>query len=550
MRRITISALVAVAFALPLRAQSLPPDLDAVPDSAIGFIHVRVADIWKGDAFKEVRSIIEKAGAGNFKLLDERFVPAPTTIDRVTVILNVQPLNFEPAIVFIVTTKQPFDREKLLKGSLTKAVERKAGNATYYFDEDLNVAVQAPSDTMVIFGPNEAMTAFLSQEKTGHVLFGPALREASGKAFTSAVNADKLPDPQLLGQIPPPLQAILKNGLVQITADLEKSPTLAIRIQYPDSEAADRAEKAVKEAKELIRRSLADMRESSEEALDKKKPENRSSLFDLPQAAASLATIGMVNRLSHLLDSMPVKRNDNSLVAAIDVPDRDLKTAISTASVSVGLLLPAVHKVREAAARTKDANNLKQIALAMHNYASANEKLPSAAICDKNGKPLLSWRVAILPYIEQNNLYQQFHLDEPWDSEHNIKLAGAIPPIYLRPIDNLTGDLPTTRYQLLVGNGAGFEVNRRIGFADITDGTSNTIMVVEAAKGVPWSKPEDIQYDPKKMPALDFSWNKRCQVAFFDGSVRSLSKNIPEKTWHLLFQRADGQLIPQGDLDK
>ncbi len=123
--------------------------------------------------------------------------------------------------------------------------------------------------------------------------------------------------------------------------------------------------------------------------------------------------------------------------------------------VNIGLLLPAVQKVRESAARMQSSNNLKQISLAIDNYEAANGNMPAAAICDPAGKPLLSWRVAILPYIEQANLYSQFKLDEPWDGPNNSKLIAAMPKTYALP-----GDPPAdgqTHYRVFVGNGAAFD---------------------------------------------------------------------------------------------
>src|SRR5262249_30142494 len=92
--------------------------------------------------------------------------------------------------------------------------------------------------------------------------------------------------------------------------------------------------------------------------------------------------------------------------------------------------LGAKLKVQGAASRTRSANNLKQIGLAMHNYHDVNGAFPPAAVCDKTGKPMLSWRVLILPYIEQDALYKEFKLDEPWDSEHNKKLLAKMPKVY------------------------------------------------------------------------------------------------------------------------
>src|SRR5438067_2546418 len=87
------------------------------------------------------------------------------------------------------------------------------------------------------------------------------------------------------------------------------------------------------------------------------------------------------------------------------------------------------------AQKRKSTDKLKQISLAFHDYVSAFGKLPTAAITDKNGKPLLSWRVTILPFVEHEKLYQQFKLDEPWDSAHNIKLVQQMPSLYQHPLD-------------------------------------------------------------------------------------------------------------------
>src|SRR5207302_9126297 len=133
--------------------------------------------------------------------------------------------------------------------------------------------------------------------------------------------------------------------------------------------------------------------------------------------------------------------------------------------------------------------NLKQIGVAMHRRMDVHKVLPGPAIYrDKLAPPLLSWRVALLPYLEQQDLYKQFRLDEPWDSEHNKKLLGKMPDVYRSPGAKAP---TTTHYQVFVGQGTIFEGPGGIGFAQILDGTSNTLMVVEAAAAVPWTKPED-----------------------------------------------------------
>lgn len=205
----------------------------------------------------------------------------------------------------------------------------------------------------------------------------------------------------------------------------------------------------------------------------------------------------------------------------------------------VALLLPAVQKVRQAAARMKSSNNLKMIGLAMHDYNSSHGGLPPQAITDETGKPLLSWRVAILPYIEQENLYNQFHFDEPWDSPHNMSLAQTMPSVYVLPGTEDQAGPGKTYYQVISGKGALFAppiqpkpildplsppADRAI--HGIKDGTSNTIMVVEAANAVPWTKPEDVPYSPGVAPTLGEHFTGGANVLFADGSVRFLRTSV------------------------
>jgi hypothetical protein len=105
-------------------------------------------------------------------------------------------------------------------------------------------------------------------------------------------------------------------------------------------------------------------------------------------------------------------------------------------------------------------DNLQQIAAAMHNYYDTYGYLPPAAVYGKNGKPLLSWRVLLLPFLDQNELYRQFHLDEPWDSAHNKKLLAQMPRVYRIPGQK---DKNATFYQVFVGESTIFERPGRAG---------------------------------------------------------------------------------------
>jgi RNA polymerase sigma factor (sigma-70 family) len=193
------------------------------------------------------------------------------------------------------------------------------------------------------------------------------------------------------------------------------------------------------------------------------------------------------------------------------------------------------------ALRERSTLNLKQIALAMHNYHDTNAHLPPAAIRDKNGKALLSWRVAILPWIEQDALYRSFHLDEAWDSPHNKELLAQVPPIYA-PVRNKPKDPNATYYQVFVGPGTVFERAKGQRINDITDGLSNTLLVVEAGEAVPWTKPADLPYDPEKpLPKLGGLFPDGFHAALCDGSVHFLKKkDYDEKTMRAAITRNDG----------
>jgi uncharacterized protein (TIGR03067 family) len=213
------------------------------------------------------------------------------------------------------------------------------------------------------------------------------------------------------------------------------------------------------------------------------------------------------------------------------------------------LLKKAVEKVRLAAQRAQSQNNLKQIGLAMHNYHDAYKKLPTAAIYSKDGKPLLSWRVTILPYLEEGPLYQQFRLDEPWDSAHNKKLLEKMPKLYA-PVRGMTKQPHTTFYQVFTGPGTLFEGNKALKFQQVQDGISNTILAVEAGEAVPWTKPDDLPYDPQKdLPKLGGLFAEGFSALFADGSVRWVGRRFDVPTLRLAITCNDGQPFDEKKLN-
>jgi hypothetical protein len=212
------------------------------------------------------------------------------------------------------------------------------------------------------------------------------------------------------------------------------------------------------------------------------------------------------------------------------------------------LLRPSLAASRATAGRMQSINNLKQIGLAMHVYADARKTFPPDASRDKEGKRLLSWRVLVLPYLDQADLYKEFHLDEPWDSEHNRKLIGKMPAFYADPqlskADRAQGK---TTYLGVAGPTGMFGQPEGLRIANVIDGLSNTLMVVDANNehAVVWTKPDDwTPADEKPLNALVGHYPKAFLALFGDGSVRLLMESIDEKTLRAIISYKGGELVP------
>jgi RNA polymerase sigma factor (sigma-70 family) len=215
----------------------------------------------------------------------------------------------------------------------------------------------------------------------------------------------------------------------------------------------------------------------------------------------------------------------------------------------------ALSEKDEAKARNQTADNLRRLALAMYNFATTNPTLafPAAAI-SKDGKPLLSWRVALLPYLDtavgrdQHVLYEKFHLDEPWNSPHNKALLDQMPEVFA-PVVRKGDPKGSTYYQVFSGPGALFEGTGGKKIEDVFDGTSNTFLVVEAAKAVPWTKPEDLPFDKDQgkvnpLPRLGGQFDGGFHAVFADGAAYLISKTIDVATLRALITRNGGEVIP------
>ncbi len=314
---------------------------------------------------------------------------------------------------------------------------------------------------------------------------------------------------ETMPDFPPPFHQItgpvVSDGIQWAIASFEAAPSLKINVQVEskDAAAAERLQKIVVAALQAI------------------------SL--LPPVQEALPDSGAVLKL------LEPKVQDKRLAVTISEDEQTLQIVAKP-------LVAAITSARETARRSQSMNNLKQIGLGFHNYHDVYKKFPANSV-DANGKPLLSWRVHILPYIDQYALYKQFKLDEPWDSEHNKKLSEIVVAVYRDPSAELK---PGTTTYLMPNSAGTIGGQTPMQIRDIRDGTSNTLMVVNVApeRAVIWTKPDDLTVTQENpFAGIISATRKKFEAAFCDGSVRVLSDATDPKTLWLLFQINDGTPI-------
>ncbi|MFL5340427.1 MAG: DUF1559 domain-containing protein [Gemmataceae bacterium] len=509
---------------------TLPPELAWVPQNSMAFVHIRFAELWNSPVGRDAAKIIQSVDPKALDEAEKQLGFPLSRLDRITVLLPdlIQP-GREPGFVIRLTTTKPYNRQDVMAAAFRS---HRPGNeppnppvAGEFLHTEGGVMVHLTDDRNITYvlskeGALGLLGKFLGGTKAGP-LAGALMLAAGPNQVVASVNVAKLPRIPV-DQLPPELKGLrplLDAKTVTVVANLgPEAAKLEATIAFGSKEDAAEGAQALEEGRKLLLNELTEAERHTD-----------------ADPAAKLQ-LELLKEIQNAVKSAQVEARESAVHVAANLG--------VTAAVTK-ILAEGTGSIRTSAARTQSQNNLKQMGLAFHNFQSTYNVLPAAAICDKNGKPLLSWRVAILPYMEQDNLYKQFHLDEPWDSDHNIKLIQQMPKIYMLPNDAKKHELPSTYYQVFVGETAAFDWKKgRVLPRDFPDGLSNTVWLVEAADAVPWTKPADLEYDGKKLPKIGYHFNGTCNVGFADGSVRVIKKTMPENIWHLLIQRDDGQPIP------
>jgi hypothetical protein len=440
----------------------------------------------------------------------------------------------EPGMGTVVRFSKPYDKAAFLAKLGGKEEITAEGTTIYQLGGPDKFCVTLPDAQTIIFGVRTTVLEMLTAKDVDSPLVKLLKNSDCSATYTVLASLDAMRDLITaalvkMPPLPPPLDQFRKAPMLvssaKVQLDLASGADFSIVLHAVDDEAAG-------ELLELMNNGLA---LGKQIVLGQMQQQLRSRVDDPVQQA----TAKYANRIvTHMFDLVKPVRTGRNVKIALHSDG-----GVALIGVMVALLLPAVQSARSAARRMQSSNNLKQIALAMLSYETTNRRYPARAIFDKNGKPLLSWRVQILPYLDEGALYKEFHLDEPWDSEHNKPLIAKMPRVYANPDHASDGK---TSYLVPVGPGTVFEGDKGLRISQIADGASNTILAVEGSddRAVIWTKPDDLPVDlAKPMAGLENARGPGFQAAFCDGSVHYFSSSVDVQVLKALFTYAGGEAV-------
>lgn len=559
-----LACLLWLLTALPVSAQ--PKVTTQFPKGALGFFRINVAELVASPLASQYMAIFK---AADRDVVDSFLKKLPIDPANAVVLTGIvwQPRpRSESSAVLIADFSEPVDLNRIARAIGTKPpVKTPGGEMTTGSD----VAILAQSSTSLVLGSRSVVVGYPALPKEGRKVWTEALKIAEKDIVSAWLATDlrALPldvEADMRRSVWPFLESLSGSELIGLSLRMEEKSLLATATTlYKDGAAANASLEYWKLQTELMRgftkggAGIASLAPLAAAAIDT--PSLRQMFgVDGPEAMNVLrspaATMGFAYLTGWLveqdefLEKLKFQAKGNAVALSAKLSPANVQSGLAVSAVLGGIMVPAVQKVRDAADRMTSQNNLKQIGIALHNYHDAMGAFPPAVVRDKNGKALYSWRVLILPYLEQDVIYKNWKKDEPWDSPHNKPLSDVVLKVYTIP-GSPDGISNRTPYRVFIGKGTGFEELKRqpskgIRFADITDGTTNTIAVVEATETVPWAKPEELDFVAgKALPPLGPPWRDGFNALLFDATVRLIPKTIKPQSLQAMITRNGGEIV-------
>ncbi len=534
-------------------AAELPPSLAIVPGDAAAFVAVDVPAVLDSPLCDDIHFALGAIKPAEFAAFAKRFPLDPRTIEHIVVVLPTGETVLDPIPDFhptassalaIFDCSKPFDPVALAKGFSPVGRPKSYRGRVYQFeDESWTGMLVLPGNRAFVVGSEDSLVWLIDRLEKGEVAgpLSPARAEAVGHAVFIAVNPGAAVPPML--DIPHAFRPLAEAKRVCIAIDLGKRIKGSVELHYADADGAAEGEKAVKATITMARDKLKNVEALLKDFMDK--PTAGDGMVrptDLPNQFATLVGIGALRRFDEMLEKLPVERKGTMVRCTAEIASPPGTAAIAVVGIAaISALGKNANQTFQKIGRPiggEDApppeeGRLKKLAAAFDAYVAEHGHYPLAATVAKDGTPLLSWRVALLPYLGEKQLYAEFRQNEPWDSLHNKKLIAKMPAEFNKPHAFLR-NYGKTNAQVVTGPGTLFD-----GLKEVKKPSKGTPILALESDGptVWWTKPADLTSAPGKPPEVfgkfDFS---SCWVVFTDGRVQQLHKKDDAKRLPELIQ--------------
>jgi hypothetical protein len=474
-------------------------DLAFVPGDAQGFAAVQVAALWKTPLAQQLVQEMPPDARKNLDEMEKKTGLKPDDIDRAVWVGRDRDMK---QMWTVLSTTKPIDRKKMLAEMDLDPAERQHQGKTYQVSKTKGGCVHFVNDRMVLLAnEEEALKAALNQ----------IAKPSKGTQLAGSLKLVDGRNHVVVGfQVPPD---VLAKGKQELQGNPMAAPFAPLLDMQGGSVLVNVAGNAL------------NVEVTGNYPTDQKAKEAKGAL-DRAKTLAETFGLGLIKdpqqkqQAQKALNSLAIDQRGTDVVVKMS-GDIDVKGLAKAAGGALGGPLGG------AAQNAQSQNNLKQIGLALINYADSNRGQMPPAVVSNGNQPLYSWRVEILPYVEEQNLYQQLR-GKPWNDRNSMNLAlRQMPKVF--EIPGRPAGPGKTFYKLFTGPKALFDGNRGVRFPlDFPKGTSNTVLAVEAREATVWTQPNDILFTPERNPLDDLGWdaNGTCRVLMADGSVRQISRSL------------------------
>jgi hypothetical protein len=553
-----------------------PGAVKVLTPDARGFIHVRVGDIWSAEVARQLRTFTAQAGGGLLADFDRNFYPAPSEVESFTVVISDtkfrdilpagRPTDITP--VWVVTSKKPLDKAELLKTMAKTGKPRKHAGKDYYFDETYWSGILLLDGHSYAYASEDAIRLLIDRMAKGgqSPLAGVLTREADKHPVTVGVSVAAVANPNMLKGLPAELIPLSKAKTLVATVDLKPKTSVAVALEFPTEADANAGLKAAQEGVQLARGQIGNALSFVEMKAKRDPAKGPAGIQEFPETVGLVLAAAGLKQLDALLGAMPVKAIGTTVQASLELdsvlPGGSTAASIGVVAMAIGYAMSNADRDSRSLTPgnydwTERERNLASVAKAIEKYRADKGHYPPPAILDKDGKPLLSWRVAILPYMENvyinsygpyepnakrfnspKELYDAFKLDEPWDGPNNKKLIDKFPSVYRAPWNVLSyaqSSVGKTVTLAVTGKGTIFDPTKKVTTSDVRDGLKQTLLLLqleESSQAVYWTKPADVTLTADgKLPEDGPNPSRRFAVVYADGSAHTLVNGVDVKTF-------------------